>query len=70
MFQLFNFYVFALPSLPPASLSEHSLPVYLLVLLPATLLLRPLHPMGLQPDHGLTKQLRIPLEMVCISLGH
>jgi hypothetical protein len=38
MFQFFKFSLSALPSLPPASLSEHSLSVSLLALLPATLL--------------------------------
>jgi hypothetical protein len=42
MFQLFKFYLPALPSLPPASLSEHSLSVSVLVLLPATSLALPL----------------------------
>jgi hypothetical protein len=37
MFQFFKFYLSALPSLPPASLSKHSLSVSLLVLLPGTL---------------------------------
>jgi hypothetical protein len=36
MFQFFKFYLSALPSLPPASLSEHSLSVSFLVLFPAT----------------------------------
>jgi hypothetical protein len=36
MFQFFKFYLSALPSLPPASLSEHSLSVSLLALFPAT----------------------------------
>jgi hypothetical protein len=36
MLQFFKFYLSALPCLPPASLSEHSLSVSLLVLLPAT----------------------------------
>jgi hypothetical protein len=36
MFHFFKFYLSALPSLPPASLSEHSLSVSFLVLLPAT----------------------------------
>jgi hypothetical protein len=35
MFQFFKFYLSAMPSLPPASLSEHSLSVSFLVLLPA-----------------------------------
>jgi hypothetical protein len=35
MFQFFKFYLSALPSPPPASLSEHSLSVSLLVLIPA-----------------------------------
>jgi hypothetical protein len=37
MFHFLKFYLSALPSLPPASLSEHSLSVYLLGLHPATL---------------------------------
>jgi hypothetical protein len=37
MFQFFKFSFSALPSLSPASLSEHSLSVSLLVLLPAIL---------------------------------
>jgi hypothetical protein len=36
MFQFFKFYLSALPSLPPASLSEHNLSGFLLVLLTAT----------------------------------
>jgi hypothetical protein len=36
MFQVFKFSLSALPSLPPALLSEHSLSVSLLALLPAT----------------------------------
>jgi hypothetical protein len=35
-FGFFRFYLSAMPSLPPATLSEHSLSVFLLVLLPAT----------------------------------
>jgi hypothetical protein len=35
-FNTFKFYLFALPCLPPGSLSEHSLSVSLVVLLPAT----------------------------------
>jgi hypothetical protein len=35
MFQFFKFYLSAVPSLPPASLSEHRLSVSFLVLLPA-----------------------------------
>jgi hypothetical protein len=39
MFQFFKFYLSALPSLPPASLPEHSLSVSFLALLPATVIL-------------------------------
>jgi hypothetical protein len=45
MFGFFKFYLSTMPSLPPASLSEHSLSVSLLVLLPAT----SFHPLMLGP---------------------
>jgi hypothetical protein len=39
MFQFFKFYLSAMPSLPPVTLSEHSLSVFFLDFLPATSML-------------------------------